>query len=99
MKSIEEMQKELAELRAKAALPALSPEEQERAKLREERAKLVARIEARETEAREAREGDLFEELEAKYASEKLHRIDAAGGMIVMRTPSVAKGRHFQQVA
>jgi hypothetical protein len=98
-KTLEEMRKELEGLKAKAAMPALSAEEEEMAQLREERAKLKARIEAQEKAARETREDGIFEELEAKHTGETLHRIDATGGMIVMRSPSVAKSRHFQSVA
>jgi len=99
IKSLDDIRKQLEELRARAALPALSAEEQERASAREELAKLKGRIEVRERQAREAREDDLFEELEGKHAGETLHRIDAVGGMIVMRAPSYAKSRVFQQVA
>lgn len=98
-KTADEMRKELEELKAKAALPSMSDEEKERAKLRAELAQTKARIQAKEDEARAAKEDELFEEIEAKHEGEVLHRIDTNSGMIVMRTPSVAKSRVFQQVA
>ncbi len=95
----EELRQQLEALKAKAALPALSAEDEERAALRAELAQAKAKIEANEKKAREAKEDDIFERLEAKYSGTELHRIDAEGGMIVLRSPSVAKSRHFQQVA
>lgn len=100
MKSIEDLRAELEELKARSAVPALTDEEEERAALRSEMAKAQAKIDAAAKRARDARDDETFAELEAKHAGVDLHRIDTEhGGMIVMRTPSVAKSRHFQQIA
>ena len=103
MQSLEDLQNKLNEAKAKAALPVMSDEDEKRAALRSELAKAEARIAANEKRAREAREDDLFADLEIAHASkfpdEKLHRIDTEAGMIVMRPPSISKGRAFQQVA
>jgi regulator of replication initiation timing len=98
-KTLEEMRKELEGLKAKAALPSMSDEERERAKLRSELAQAKARLAAKEAEARAAKEDELFEEIEGKHPGESLHRIDTDSGMIVMRAPTYAKSRVFQQVA
>lgn len=98
MKSIEDLQRELEETKARAAIPALSAEEDVRASLRAEIATARAKIEENERKARDAREDAIFEELEAQQG-DTLRRMDAAGGMIVLKMPSIAKSRHFQNVA
>jgi hypothetical protein len=100
MATIEELKKQLEEIKAKASLPAMGSEELERAALRAEITKAKAKLEANLRQAREMREDEIFEELTAKHADAVIHRIDTeSGGMIVMRTPSIAKSRHFQQIA
>lgn len=99
MKTIEELRRELEELKNKAAAPILSEEEEEAARVRAELAKVKAKAAAREREAREARENVIFEDLESQHPDVELVRVDSAAGMIVLRPPSYAKTRHFQQVA
>lgn len=99
MKSTEELRAELEQLKQKSALPALTADEEERAKLIAERATLKRKAEAKEMEAREARNDEIFMELESKHEVE-LHRIDTGSGdLIVMKAPTIAKSRQFQQVA
>lgn len=100
MKSIEELKAELEQMKTKSAIPALTAEEEERAAVRAQLAQAKAKILASEKRARDMRDDETFADLEVKHAGADLHRIDTElGGMIVMRTPSVAKSRHFQQVA
>lgn len=99
-KSIEELEKELeASKAAAAAAPKLSADAEKRVQLRAEAARNRARAAAAAKAVQEAADDELFEELEAKYSTEQLHRIDTEAGMLVMRTPTVAKSRVFQQVA
>jgi hypothetical protein len=95
----EDLEKTLDQLKARAALPALSPEDEELARIRAEIAKHKAKVDANEKRARQAREDAIFEDLETKHAGTDLERVDTEGGMIVMRPPSIAKARHFQQIA
>jgi hypothetical protein len=97
--SIEDLKRQLEELKAKAALPALSDEEEERAKLRDEIAKAKTKITANEARARTVRDDELFERLEVKYGEMPVRRVDSDAGMIVLRQPSVQKARIFQKLA
>jgi hypothetical protein len=95
-KTIEELRRELEELKAR---PIAEPtkEEEERARLRADIAKAKAKAKDAERRQQELHDDELFERLEAKYGVE-LHRIDTVGRMVVMRAPSVAKARHLQQL-
>ena len=97
--TIDDLRKQLEGLKAKAALPALSADEEERAKLRSDIAKHKAKIAENEAKAREVQEDDIFDALITKHADVDLTRVDSEAGMIVLRPPSVAKSRHFQQIA
>jgi hypothetical protein len=95
----EDLDKRLEALKVKASIPALSEADAARARKRAEIRELEAKIKRKEKEARDAREDELFEQLEAKHAGQSLHRIDTEEGMVVLRTPPIPKTRHFQSIA